>query len=79
MNQTIELVIRTLCCVGSLPSLLPEQDFYAAGFSSVRALDLLLELEAVFGVVIPDDAFVEARSPAALASMIESLKKEAAL
>ena len=35
------------------------EDFYDAGFSSINALQLLLELEAAFDVTIPDDEFVD--------------------
>jgi len=50
-----------------------EQDFYDAGFSSVRALQLLLELEDAFNTPIPDEAFVGARTAVAIHEMLQQL------
>ena len=46
------------------------------GVVSVHALQLLSELENKFGIVVPDDEFVEARSVQALAELISRLTGE---
>lgn len=51
-------------------------DIYAAGFASTDALELLVELEDRFGVVIPDERFITARSIDDLAALVESLPQE---
>lgn len=43
------------------------------GMASVYALHLLTELEAAFGVAIPDEEFVEATSVAKLTELMDSL------
>lgn len=53
----------------------PDADIYTAGFASTDALELLVELEDAFGVVIPDGAFIEARTTAALARLVTSLQQ----
>lgn len=62
--------------VGKIPGVGPDDDFYDAGFSSVNALDLLLELEEAFGVSIPDEQFIGARSVRSLDEMVSHLKRE---
>jgi acyl carrier protein len=71
----IDRITDILCTVGSVEGLDPEKNFYDAGVSSVSALGLLIELETEFGVSIPDDEFVTARTPRALAFMINRLKQ----
>lgn len=66
----MDRVAEIICGIGQLPLLRPDEDFYDAGFSSLGSLELLLELEATFGVAIPDDEFVRARSVAALHALI---------
>lgn len=74
MDQDLETITAKLREVGKIGAVGPDDDFYAAGFSSINALELLLGLEDQFGVSIPDDKFVEARTPRALHTMIASLK-----
>lgn len=70
IDRVIELVIR----VGNLTTIGPDDDFYDAGFSSIRALELLSELEDAFEVSIPDDnRFPSARTPRALHGIIQEL------
>jgi acyl carrier protein len=52
----------------------PDADIYAAGFASTDALELLVELEDAHGVVIPDGAFIEARTTGDLARLVTSLQ-----
>lgn len=47
----------------------PDEDFYDAGFPSLQALELLLQLEERWCVTIPDSAFIAARSARALAAL----------
>ncbi|MCC6551610.1 MAG: acyl carrier protein [Polyangiaceae bacterium] len=70
MDRVIELILK----VGNLPAIGPDQDFYDAGFSSIRALQLLTELEDEFNVTIPDDRFPAARTPRALLDIIQELQ-----
>jgi acyl carrier protein len=58
---------------GRMKKLGPTEDFYDAGFSSLSALQLLLELEEAFNVTIPDDEFVAARTCASLHNLISRL------
>jgi acyl carrier protein len=69
-------VVALISRIGKMTDLAPEQDFYEAGFSSVSALELLLEMEATFGVAIPDDRFITARTPLALQTLVVQLQEE---
>jgi acyl carrier protein len=53
---------------------MPDADIYAAGFASTDALELLVELEDAHGIVIPDGAFIEARTTGDLARLVTSLQ-----
>ena len=74
INSVIEVVTR----VGGIAEVAPDQDIFEAGVSSVNALELLLELESTFGVSIPDDEFVAARTPRAMHEMVNRLAGGAA-
>jgi len=76
MSEMIERVSAAIRRVGKVSSIDLDQDIYEAGVSSVSALELLLELENDWNVSIPDDQFIAARTPRALALMIEGLQKE---
>jgi acyl carrier protein len=77
VTAELQRVSEIVCRIGKLAQIGPEQDFYAAGLSSVSALALLLELETAFGVSIPDDQFVASRTPGALARVVAGLRREA--
>jgi acyl carrier protein len=66
-------VVDIVCSIGGLTGLRPDEDFYAAGFSSIRALQLLAELETRFDVSIPDDEFIKARNASALGGMLDRI------
>ncbi len=69
-------VIATIERVGKISGLRAEQDVYTAGFSSIRTLELLLELEDEFAVSIPDDgSFPAARTPKDIHDLVESLRR----
>lgn len=74
MDPTIDQITEILCRIGKLSHVEPDQDYYAAGLASMDALQLLVELEGVFGVSISDDAFVLARTPRALQTLLSSLR-----
>lgn len=72
MAIEMEKVIEVIVTVGSLPAAIkPDDDIYDAGFSSIRALQLLTELEDRFNVTLPDDKFSFARTPRALSDLIQ--------
>jgi acyl carrier protein len=60
--------------IGGLPPLGPDDNIYRAGFASMKALELLVELETQYEVAIQDDEFMKAQSPRDLAAMIASLR-----
>lgn len=68
-------VIEVIGATGNLTGLTPDQDFYDAGITSVMALPILLDLEDRYQVSIPDDLFIAARSPRAVAEIILGLQK----
>ncbi len=76
MAERTETITQLICRIGRLPSLTPEQDFFEAGFESIGALELLLELETAFEVTIPDDRFVECRTVIAIDQLIAQLQSE---
>ncbi len=64
-------IIATICELAKIGTLMPDQDIYDAGVSSMQALQLLVELESVFTVTLPDDAFIQARTVRALKTLIQ--------
>ena len=68
--QTIVEIVQT---TGKISSVAPDEDFYEAGFSSINALQLLMELEAAFDVTIPDEEFVAARTCNSLEALVSRL------
>ncbi|MEO5825508.1 MAG: phosphopantetheine-binding protein [Gemmatimonadales bacterium] len=55
-----------------------EDDIYLAGFASTDALELLVELEDSFSIVVPDDRFIDARTVSALTLLVQDALKEVA-
>ncbi len=78
MATPLEQVVEIVCRIGELPALDPDLDVYEAGLESVRALEVLLELETAFGVSIPDAEFVEHRTARRLADLAVRLQQGAA-
>ena len=72
LKRIIELVQTT----GKIENVSASEDFYEAGFSSINALQLLMDLEAAFDVTIPDDEFVAARTCESLHGLVSKLAKE---
>jgi acyl carrier protein len=71
----MERVIQLISQIGGIGSVAPDARIYDAGFSSVRALELLLALEEEFSVTIPDRDFVAARTPRDIAGLLERLRQ----
>jgi acyl carrier protein len=72
-HNDLEQIIQLVQTTGKIEKISASEDFYDAGFSSINALQLLLELEAVFDVAIPDDEFVTARTCSALEALVSRL------
>lgn len=60
--------------IGKIPTVGPDADIFDAGFVSINALELLVELETQFDISIPDDEFLKARTPRDLEDMVTRLK-----
>jgi len=73
VSPSIDDVSAVVLRVGSIPAVGADEDIFEAGMSSVNALQLLLELETAFDLTIPDEEFVAARTPRALATLIARL------
>jgi acyl carrier protein len=78
MQQYAEQDIRTIKeILGRLLSqetIADRADIYEAGLTSIMVLPLLSEIEDTFGLTIPDNEFLDARTPAALAEMVQRLR-----
>ena len=72
-DNDLERIIHLVQTTGKVEKVNASEDFYDAGFSSINALQLLLELEAAFDVTIPDDEFVTARTCTALEGLVSRL------
>jgi acyl carrier protein len=74
-----EVFLGVLCShlkqIGDGDSLTMESNLYVLGLDSMAAVNLLLELEEVYGVVFPDAFLTEStfETPMALKSVIISL------
>ena len=51
-----------------------DEDIYSAGLTSIMVLPLLSELEDTFGLSVSDDDFLDARTPRAIAQLIQKLR-----
>lgn len=72
LEPQLRQIMVELCALE--PNFSREDNFYLElGIPSVKAMELLMELEERFGVAIPDDQFVEATTLDGLAQMMESL------
>jgi serine O-acetyltransferase len=72
-GETLQCVIEIISRVGGIGSVGPEENIYEAGFSSYRALELLLALEEEFGASLPDKEFMAARTPRAIVGLLDRL------
>lgn len=76
-QEVADFVRDTVVRIAGIAPPAEGDDVYAAGFASTDALELLVELEDRFGVVIPDDRFITARTVADFAGLVASLPQEA--
>ncbi|HXE63712.1 MAG TPA: phosphopantetheine-binding protein [Bryobacteraceae bacterium] len=74
-DEQLLCIVGIVSRMGELSGLQPDQDIYEAGLISVNALPLLMELEDRFGVTIPDDLYINARTPRALDELVTSLRQ----
>jgi len=77
LSDSLENEIRTLISnVGGLaPNFDDRADLYSdLGMASVKAMQLLLELEDRFGVSIPDEDFVQATTLSSVHDLISRLR-----
>jgi acyl carrier protein len=74
-NEQLVCIVGIVSRIGEIAGVQPDQDFYDAGFVSVNALSLLMELEDHFGVTIPDDRYINARTARALNELVVSLQQ----
>ncbi|MGB2632693.1 MAG: acyl carrier protein [Candidatus Acidiferrum sp.] len=51
-----------------------DENIYEAGVTSIMVLPLLSEIEDKFGVTIPDTEFLDAKTPRALAQVVQKLR-----
>lgn len=75
-NPVLPQILNMLARIGGIPNLAPDQDFYDAGVSSVSALPLLLEMEERFGLSIPDERFIAARTASDLEKLVDELRQD---
>ncbi len=69
ITSILPLIVR----IAKIPLPAPTQISTRAGLASVDALELLVELEEAFGITIPDDRFVGARTAVDLAALVNEL------
>jgi len=74
--EGVTRIVSLLHEIGNVEGIGVDEDFYDAGFSSIGSLQLLLELEATWSVSIPDEEFIQARTPRALHSLLSRLSEE---
>jgi acyl carrier protein len=73
-ERDLQTIKEIICKLLSLESIGEDEDMYQAGLTSIMVLPLLAEVEATFQLTIPDDDFLDARTPQALAQMIQRLR-----
>jgi len=71
----LDILYAHLKQIGGADSLTMESNLYVLGLDSMAAVNLLLELEEIYGVVFPDTILTEStfETPMALKSAIVSL------
>lgn len=77
--ESIQIVIaEAVARIAGIAAPSPESDIYLAGFASTDALELLVELEETFGIVVRDDQFIESRTVASLVRLVQDALREVA-
>lgn len=72
----VQEIQDVICRVGKLERIGADDMLGEAGFSSMNALELLMELETVYEIAIPDDRFISARTARDVHHLVASLRKE---
>jgi acyl carrier protein len=73
-ERDLEALKEILCRLLSRESIVEDEDIYQAGLTSIMVLPLLAEIEDAFQLTVPDADFLNARTPRALAQMIQQLR-----
>lgn len=73
-KQDIHTIKEILNQLLSQETIGDDEDIYEAGVTSIMVLPLLSEIEDKFGVTIPDNEFLDAKTPRALAQVIQRLR-----
>ncbi len=77
--ESIQLAIaEAVARIAGIAAPAPEADIYLAGFASTDALELLVELEETFGIVVRDEQFIESRTVASLVGLVQDALREVA-
>jgi acyl carrier protein len=77
-ERDLETVKEILCRLLSQDRIVDNENIYEAGLTSIMVLPLLAEIEDTFQLAIPDDDFLDARTPRSLAQMIQRLRNDSA-
>jgi len=77
-ERDLETVKEILCRLLSQDRIVDNENIYEAGLTSIMVLPLLAEIEDTFQLTIPDDVFLDARTPRSLAQMIQRLRNDSA-
>jgi acyl carrier protein len=67
-------ITQIVCRIANLARLDPTQDYFDAGLESVQALELLVELESLFGINLSDDEFARTRTVRGLGRLVTAGK-----
>jgi acyl carrier protein len=73
-ERDLEALKEILCRLLSRERIVEDEDIYQAGLTSIMVLPLLAEIEDTFQLTVPDADFLNARTPRALAQMIQQLR-----
>ena len=71
----IDKISGLVCNLAHIAELNPDDVIYDVGFTSMAALQLLIEMETEFDVTIPDDRFIAARTVRELYNLVDELRE----
>ena len=74
VSDTVTVIAGLVARIANIATPAPDADMYAAGLASTDALELLVELEDSFGIAIPDERFIAARTAAELGAVVNDLR-----
>jgi acyl carrier protein len=70
MEQMIAIIRR----IAQIEAVGPDTNLGEAGLTSMNVVELLVELESAYGVTVPDEAFLAAKTPRELFALISPLQ-----